>query len=64
MRIESVLANVALCVLGAVVIWDAVVWFGLARGHTITEEIRGSWRSWLFFALAGAIAGGHFLRGK
>lgn len=64
MRVETVVADAALAVLVIVVGWDLLVWFHFVNGHTITDEIRGSWRSWLFFALAGTIAGGHFLSGK
>jgi hypothetical protein len=64
MRVESVLANLSLVVLALVVLWDVVVYVGLIQGHSITHEIRGSWRSWAFFVLAGTIAGGHFLTGK
>jgi uncharacterized membrane protein len=64
MRVENVLATLALCVLAAVVAWDLLVWFGFVGGQTITHEIRSDWRSWFFFVLTGIIAGGHFLRGK
>jgi len=64
MRIENWLANAAMIVLSVVVAWDVLVWFGVQKGHTVTEEIRGSWREWPFFIMAGMIAGGHFLRGK
>lgn len=64
MKLEPVIANLALVVLLVVVIWDVMVYLGIVPGHSITHEIRGSWRSWCFFVLAGTIAGGHFLTGK
>lgn len=64
MRVEYILANLALVVLFAVVAWDIAVWFHLVNGHTITHEIRSTWRGWAFFVLAGTVAGGHFLTGK
>jgi len=62
MRFEKVLADAALAVLSVIVLWDILVYFGVVNGHSITEEIQGSWRQWLFFGLVGVIAGGHFLR--
>jgi hypothetical protein len=64
MRCEWWLANLALFSLSLVVAWDVLVFFGVVSGHTVTDEIRSDWRSWAFFALAGMVAGGHFLRGK
>ncbi len=64
MRAENIIASFALLALVIVVVWDALVYFGVPIGHTITDEIRGDWRSWLFFVLVGLIAGAHFLRGR
>jgi cytochrome bd-type quinol oxidase subunit 2 len=64
MRIENLIAWLALVVLALVVLWDVLTWFGIVQGHSITHEIRSDWRSWAFFLLAGTIAGGHFLAGK
>jgi hypothetical protein len=61
---ERWLADLAFVSLLAIVIWDVLVFLQLIPGHSITHEIRGSWRSWPMFLLVGSIAGGHFLAGK